>query len=304
MFDERKARRKSARQSQLVLSRNAPWRKPMKLTLISFTKFWSKFTQTLALVKKAWASWIRLWTTSSSELSPKPLAWPSTERKGPWARVRFRPLSGCFYRVSWPNTLSVKGPRLWPSTPVIKSEANFRTVLKTTALLGATTAVKSQYCQFSKNRFPAANLALSEKKGLSLSEEQNSMQGWSNSKNKPRGLYFSKALFEGLIIKYGGKFASQNRLTIFALFYLVFECNFQVRAPRGLIFGGAISRKVFCVTRLIFAILRYVTLWDLMTIGGFRDFSVNRVRTVLKSPRIFNRESRPVWSTFTGCGIG
>ena len=31
-----------------------------------------------------------------------------------------------------------------------------------------------------------------------------------NSENKPRGLYFSKALFEGLI--YGGKFAFQNRL--------------------------------------------------------------------------------------------
>ena len=31
-----------------------------------------------------------------------------------------------------------------------------------------------------------------------------------NSENKPRGLYFSKALFEGLM--YGGKFAFQNRL--------------------------------------------------------------------------------------------
>ena len=31
-----------------------------------------------------------------------------------------------------------------------------------------------------------------------------------NSENKPWGLYFSKALFEGLI--YGGKVAFQNRL--------------------------------------------------------------------------------------------
>ena len=48
---------------------------------------------------------------------------------------------------------------------------------------------------------------------------------------------------------YGRKFAFQNRLgyicrgkeyTIFALFDFVFEGKFQVQAPRGLIFGGAI----------------------------------------------------------------
>ena len=34
---------------------------------------------------------------------------------------------------------------------------------------------------------------------------------------------------------------------IFALFYFVFEGNFQVQAPPGgLIFGGAIQRRVFC----------------------------------------------------------
>ena len=47
---------------------------------------------------------------------------------------------------------------------------------------------------------------------------------------------------------YGGKFACQNRLGWpyswkeiyrFSLFYLVFEGNFQVQAPGGLIFGGA-----------------------------------------------------------------
>ena len=30
------------------------------------------------------------------------------------------------------------------------------------------------------------------------------------------------------------------KLTVFALFYFVFEGNFQVQAPKGLIFGGAI----------------------------------------------------------------
>ena len=31
-----------------------------------------------------------------------------------------------------------------------------------------------------------------------------------------------------------------SKFTVFALFYFVFESNFQVQAPRGLIFGGAI----------------------------------------------------------------
>ena len=30
-----------------------------------------------------------------------------------------------------------------------------------------------------------------------------------------------------------------RKLTVFTLFYFVFEGNFQVQAPRGLIFGGA-----------------------------------------------------------------
>ena len=41
-----------------------------------------------------------------------------------------------------------------------------------------------------------------------------------------------------------------SKFTSFALFYFVCEGNFQVQAPGGLIFGGAISRKVFCVTSL------------------------------------------------------
>ena len=31
-----------------------------------------------------------------------------------------------------------------------------------------------------------------------------------------------------------------RKFTVFALFYFVFKGNFQVQAPRGLIFGGAI----------------------------------------------------------------
>ena len=41
-----------------------------------------------------------------------------------------------------------------------------------------------------------------------------------------------------------------RKFTVFPLIYFVFEGNFQVEAPGGLIFGGAISRKVFCVTSL------------------------------------------------------
>ena len=57
-----------------------------------------------------------------------------------------------------------------------------------------------------------------------------------------------------------------REFTVFTLFYFVFEDNFQVQAPGGLIFGGAIYRRVFCVTSLgglyleglIFGILRYI----------------------------------------------
>ena len=79
-----------------------------------------------------------------------------------------------------------------------------------------------------------------------------------NSENKPGGLYFSKALFEGLI--FGGVYIRRGlytegnlrfkidwaslingrKFTVFSLFYFVFGGNFQVEAPRGLIFGGAI----------------------------------------------------------------
>ena len=59
-------------------------------------------------------------------------------------------------------------------------------------------------------------------------------------KISPRAFIFSKSLFEGLMN--GGKFTFQNRLgklivgkkfTVFALFYLVCEGNFQVHASAG-----------------------------------------------------------------------
>ena len=40
-----------------------------------------------------------------------------------------------------------------------------------------------------------------------------------------------------------------SKFTIFALFYFVLEV-LQVQAPGGLIFGGAIQWRVFCVTSL------------------------------------------------------
>ena len=43
-----------------------------------------------------------------------------------------------------------------------------------------------------------------------------------------------------------------SKFTVFALFYFVFEGNFPSTSPPGggggLIFGEAISRRVFCVT--------------------------------------------------------
>ena len=50
----------------------------------------------------------------------------------------------------------------------------------------------------------------------------------------------------------GGKF------TIFALFYFVFEGNFQVQAPGGLIFGGACTWRGLYMEGLIFGILRHL----------------------------------------------
>ena len=43
---------------------------------------------------------------------------------------------------------------------------------------------------------------------------------------------------------------NRRKFTVFALFYFVFEGNFQLQAPGGLIIGGAILQRVFCVTSL------------------------------------------------------
>ena len=37
----------------------------------------------------------------------------------------------------------------------------------------------------------------------------------------------------------------ESKFTAFALFYFVFESNFPITSPGGLIFGGAILRRVF-----------------------------------------------------------
>ena len=65
-----------------------------------------------------------------------------------------------------------------------------------------------------------------------------------------------------------------RKFTVFALFYFVFGGNFQVQAPRGLIFGGAIKRSIFCVTSL-----GGVYLEGLIHGGAsFRNFTVFRER--------------------------
>ena len=72
-----------------------------------------------------------------------------------------------------------------------------------------------------------------------------------HSENKPQSLYFSKALFEGLI--FGGAYIRRglstegnlrfkidwaslivgSKFTVFALFYFVFEGNFPSTSPQG-----------------------------------------------------------------------
>ena len=81
-----------------------------------------------------------------------------------------------------------------------------------------------------------------------------------HSKNKPRGLYFLKALFEGLI--FGGAYIrralstegnlrlkidwagliARSKFTVLALLYYVFEGSFRITSPRGayINFGEAI----------------------------------------------------------------
>ena len=42
-----------------------------------------------------------------------------------------------------------------------------------------------------------------------------------------------------------------RKFTVFALFDFVFEGNFQVQAPVGLIFGGAIKRRTLKTDKVI-----------------------------------------------------
>ena len=51
--------------------------------------------------------------------------------------------SGCFCPVNWPNTLSVKEPRLWPSTPAASKLTLWVYRQNKTALLGATKCHKN-----------------------------------------------------------------------------------------------------------------------------------------------------------------
>ena len=78
-----------------------------------------------------------------------------------------------------------------------------------------------------------------------------------------------------------------RKFTVFALFYFVFGGNFQVQAHRGLIFGGAIKRSIFCVTSL-----GGVYLEGLIHGGAsFRNFTVFRERL---SEKMCTRQSRKV----------
>ena len=61
-----------------------------------------------------------------------------------------------------------------------------------------------------------------------------------------------------------------RKLTVFALFWFVFEGNFQVQAPGGLIFRGAIYWRVFCVTSLGGSYLE----WLIHGGAYFRNFMV------------------------------
>ena len=103
---------------------------------------------------------------------------------------------------------------------------------------------------------------------------------------KPQGLYFSKALFEGLI--FAGAYIQsglstegnwpfkidwaslivESKFTVFALFYFVFEGSFPSTSPRGAyIWRGQFNGGFFCGTGLgdlyleglLFGILRYLS---------------------------------------------
>ena len=66
-------------------------------------------------------------------------------------------------------------------------------------------------------------------------------------KISPRTYIFQRPFLRGLSTEGNLRFKIDwaslivgSKFTVFALFYFVFEGNFQVQAPKGLIFGGAI----------------------------------------------------------------
>ena len=105
-----------------------------------------------------------------------------------------------------------------------------------------------------------------------------------NSENKPEGLCFLKALFEGL--SFGGAYLWREicisksvglaslivgkKFTIFALFYFVFEGNFQVNKPPGV--GGW---ACICIRGDIMGGVLHYEFGELIFGGAyFRNFTV------------------------------
>ena len=91
---------------------------------------------------------------------------------------------------------------------------------------------------------------------------KSSTSGSVNSENKPRGLYFSKALFEGLI--FGGAYILTegnlrfkidwaslivgSKFTVFALFYFLFSGQFsKYKPPGGLYLEGRFNGGFFAL---------------------------------------------------------
>ena len=76
-----------------------------------------------------------------------------------------------------------------------------------------------------------------------------------------------------------------RKFTVFALFYFVFESNFQVTAPGGLIFGGAYFRNFTVFPKIkVTSIVVSSRRTNLLSTRNFRNFiKVNLVKTVLYS---------------------
>ena len=82
-------------------------------------------------------------------------------------------------------------------------------------------------------------------------DRRNPSQEWEvNYANRNNVWHFLNAIIWGMWWFFG----KDKNLYIFALFYFVFDGDFQVQDPGGrgggLISGGAILRKIFCVTNM------------------------------------------------------